>query len=942
MSAMVAKESFELADEKKFHALRKRLTDEGYTQVLGFESVPLVHRLFDDMCALRDTHATLAHNLSEKSANEAALQRQIHPVQKELSRMVRENNQLHLELIQRGEELDAHQRQGSLNTKKLQTKIADQAFIITQQAQHIRDLEKQVDEHRQRIEELLDPNFTYTSGPAGETLPKGQEIMVSACPRPHDVLDEEGVEQVAHDLESATAKHIAVLEEDLKECRKREELLELEQNSLKEAIRNRENEILRMGRLLVNNVNSDREDLEKINTNNEDSIRRLNSQLDFVSGELADAEQQKARMQQLTDEVERLGRNEAKLKEMLAVAQGEVQDLRSVLAQQSIDSIDSYVTDSKGVSSDDLVEMLDRMSCAMHLLDQLHFNLRQQQWTALFKGFDKNGDSIISKNEWKQALQRKFKPVVDEDAALLFDLFDTDGSGQLDIREFHVKTGETQHEHARKALVRELAKRAQLQIGDTGRTNGAEGRDREGQQNQEGRSEAVETRGLSLQIDELEASLRQRDSECAKLREQVVLGQQKLSDSQANCAQVGAELSEMKRLRDNLYAVVWDFENQMAEVQAKIKELVSAREEKSRECAEAWGRIKVLEQEQAAVAARNTSNGQSRDLDPETRPQAGHVAQLLDELKTYRTRVQNLEAQLEKADNELANWAARDEPNEQSSPDSKRALETALAAAQQELREVKAERSQLMGERAEWGEKHAPMEARLLEKERAIEQLQSLMSSMDETRGQVVSQLKVHMETSQAGKQKVELLEAEVKRLLAELRRLEDELALARNSITDIDGERDYLLNQLDEKAQMVRALEGRLGDALRDNDTSLADVTSIQQQADMLRQALNERDAHNKALQQDLVAEGNHRKSAEQLCNAKMEEARVLAAVHCCMCFELCSVLSSTCYLFARTQQIKAFRPFQATLIARVHRVLTRPMRTGFGDHDEGEPGGK
>jgi hypothetical protein len=44
-----------------------------------------------------------------------------------------------------------------------------------------------------------------------------------------------------------------------------------------------------------------------------------------------------------------------------------------------------------------------------------------------------------------------------------------------------------------------------------------------------------------------------------------------------------------------------------------------------------------------------------------------------------------------------------------------------------------------------------------------------------------------------------------------------------------------------------VGALEQRLGDALRENDTSLADVTSFQQQADMLRQALNERDAHSK-----------------------------------------------------------------------------------------------
>ena len=88
------------------------------------------------------------------------------------------------------------------------------------------------------------------------------------------------------------------------------------------------------------------------------------------------------------------------------------------------------------------------------------------------------------------------------------------------------------------------------------------------------------------------------------------------------------------------------------------------------------------------------------------------------------------------------------------------------------------------------------------------------------------------------------------------------------------------MLNQLDEKTQTVRMLEERLSEALKDQHTSLADVTSVQQQADMLRRALNERDAQYKALQMDLQNEAQQRSGAEQLCNAKMEEARVLAAV--------------------------------------------------------------
>jgi len=773
------RESFDLADEKRFQTLRRRLTDEGYTHVLGFESAPLVHRLFDDLCALRETQATMAHNLSEKSANEAKLQRQVHPIQKELSRMVRENNQLHLELIQRGEVLDTHQRKSALDTKKLQTKITDQAFIISQQAQHIRDLETQLDEHKERMQQLLDPNFTCTASiPPSVSLPKGQEIMVSACPRPHETEDDEGplVGQVVHDLESATAQQIAMLEEDLENSKRTQEALELEVQSLQDAIRNRENEITRMGRLLVNNINSDKEDLERINSANEDTIQRLEKQLDFVSGQLADAERQKLQVQELADEVENMRGSEAKLRSMLSSANVEVQELRALLQQPA--------------------------------------------------GPARTGGGMPTPAK----------------------------AGPGD--ELHTM-GYSQHDA----------------VGDGQHVGGVAGR---------ADVDAAHRQRLEMRVQELEVALKKRDATCKKLHEQIMLGQQSLSENEAKCAQVGMELTEMKRLRDNLYAVVWDFENQMADVQVKIKELVSAREEKAQQCSQAMDKVRRLQQ-QLSEASLGVSSSDAHSQ---------QVAQLLGELSEYRERVQELEAQVERADHELAAWAANDDSKGESSNSSAnqnqmlslkneiKELKTSLAASQREAQLVRAQLQQVESEKQEVSTRIVPMEAKLVEKERAIELLQSLMSNMDETRGQVVSQLKVHMESSQASHRQTELLEAEVKRLLGELRRCQDELARSKTAIADVDGERDAMLNQLDEKTQTVRMLEERLSEALKDQHTSLADVTSVQQQADMLRRALNERDAQYKALQMDLQNEAQQRSGAEQLCNAKMEEARVLAAV--------------------------------------------------------------
>jgi chromosome segregation ATPase len=877
------KDSFDLADEKKFQTLRKQLTDEGYPQVLGFETLPLVHSLFGDLCALRETHATLVHHLSEKSANEAKLQRQIHPIQKELSRMVRENNQLHLELIQRGEEIEAHRNEWSFESKKLKSTVSDQAFIVAQQAEHIRELENLLDEHKGRIQELLDPSFTYTTGPAGEALPKGQEIVVSACPKPHEPEDDDGTQQAVHDLESATAEQIVMLEEDLSEARKQQELLELEVQSLKNAVRNRENEIARIGKLLVTNVNSDREDLEKINSENEDSIRRLNNQLDFVSGQLADAESLKAQLQQTAGEVEILRTNEAKLKALLADANAEVEDLRVLVLQRPEAHIEAR---PDGPSVAQAMEMMEQMSTTTYLLAKIQAGARQDSWTGFFKQLDKDGSGKVNKSEWRQFVAKFYPFASVHDANILFDIFDRDGGGEIEAREFRAMAGETHREASRRALMEEILQRAGFELdGAHGPVSGRPHRDTEaaegrGQQNDGEQQDggAADRQQLLLEIEGLKDALKVRNNDASRLQDQALRAQQELSEAQAKCEQVSAELTEMKRLRDNLYSVVWDFESQMSEVQIKIKELVSSREEKARQCTEAWDKVRALELELAAVGQGTSSSDSQERL---------QNAVLLDEINKYRARVQDLEHQLESADNELADWAASAGAGGQGSASPSKAFDdaekqkqmAALGSSQQQKLSLQAELRQQTAENQRLKTQMAPMERKLAEKEHAIEELQSLMGNMDETRGQVVAQLKAHVENAQTSKQQTEMLDAEIKRLLGEVRMYEDELARSKAAIKDIDGERDALLNQLDEKTRLVRTLETRLGEALKDNGVSLADATSLQQQADMLRQALNERDAQILAMQQELQAEGQNRRSAEQLCNAKMEEARVLTA---------------------------------------------------------------
>ena len=125
-----------------------------------------------------------------------------------------------------------------------------------------------------------------------------------------------------------------------------------------------------------------------------------------------------------------------------------------------------------------------------------------------------------------------------------------------------------------------------------------------------------------------------------------------------------------------------------------------------------------------------------------------------------------------------------------------------------------------------------------------------------------------------------------------------------------------------------------------------------MQQQADMLRQALNEHDARNKALKQQLQNEVQQRNGAEQLCNAKMEEARVLSAV--CpglflwsLVFASCErhVVAHTC-VCANECHIRC-RMYDVSWFGRRYWCADRLQggwhgMTGSRHHDAREPGGE
>jgi len=94
--------------EQKFTSLRRRLDQLGYRQPLGIESLPLVKQLFADLIHTTESLKNSRLNLSgtilssqraDGDGSHIASDAQIDAYKSDNARLIRENNELHQQLI---------------------------------------------------------------------------------------------------------------------------------------------------------------------------------------------------------------------------------------------------------------------------------------------------------------------------------------------------------------------------------------------------------------------------------------------------------------------------------------------------------------------------------------------------------------------------------------------------------------------------------------------------------------------------------------------------------------------------------------------------------------------------------------------------------------------------------------------------------------------------
>lgn len=106
--------------QQKFSNLRKRLDQLGYKQPLGIESLPLVEKLFADLVHTTESLKNAKLEIGQQTTETKDLDSAIEPYKSDNAKLVKENNDLHKQLIKQKEESDAILRGMLLYNRYLQ------------------------------------------------------------------------------------------------------------------------------------------------------------------------------------------------------------------------------------------------------------------------------------------------------------------------------------------------------------------------------------------------------------------------------------------------------------------------------------------------------------------------------------------------------------------------------------------------------------------------------------------------------------------------------------------------------------------------------------------------------------------------------------------------------------------------------------------------------
>uniref|UniRef100_A0A8D0HJ81 Centrosomal protein 135 n=1 Tax=Sphenodon punctatus TaxID=8508 RepID=A0A8D0HJ81_SPHPU len=277
------------AAERKFINLRKRLDQLGYRHPLGVESLPLVEKIFSDLVhtteSLRSTKLSSGKIEKECSNVDVVLE----PYKAENGRLTRENNELHLDILNLKEQSDRQVKDLKATLRKIEHDTADMKFLNNQYIHKIRSLERDNKAKTERIQQLQEKNLqavVQTPGGRKRNIPfRRQRMQIDQPAPPSGIICypiPQPDEPYVADLLEVADNRIHELQLELSGLQEKLEIAEHGVKNYKQQVDLRDREIERLGLIFDAGRSHDVISLEARNKSNEKIIAQLNLQVEYL------------------------------------------------------------------------------------------------------------------------------------------------------------------------------------------------------------------------------------------------------------------------------------------------------------------------------------------------------------------------------------------------------------------------------------------------------------------------------------------------------------------------------------------------------------------------------------------------------------------------------------------------------------------------------------
>ncbi|NXS57598.1 CP135 protein, partial [Brachypteracias leptosomus] len=275
--------------ERRFVNLRKRLDQLGYRQPLGVESLPLVEKLFSDLVHTTESlrSAKLSAGKSEKECSnfDAILE----PYRTENAQLIRENNELHLEILKLKEQSDRHIKDLKASLRRVEHDTADLKFLNNQYIHKIKTLEKENKAKTEKIQQLQEKNLqavVQTPGGRKKSIPFRRQRMQIDQPVPPSGVSAYPVPQPEDpyiaDLLQVADNRIHELQSEVTELQEKLEISECGMKNYIKQVELRDKEIERLVLALDGGHSREVISVESRSKSNEKLIAHLNLQVEYL------------------------------------------------------------------------------------------------------------------------------------------------------------------------------------------------------------------------------------------------------------------------------------------------------------------------------------------------------------------------------------------------------------------------------------------------------------------------------------------------------------------------------------------------------------------------------------------------------------------------------------------------------------------------------------